>query len=62
MNSGVNPANPLIVSAFRSALTHQRVIVGAIFLVLLLAWSASRGRVTARAQAGAALQAMGSQQ
>jgi cytochrome oxidase Cu insertion factor (SCO1/SenC/PrrC family) len=57
MNSGVNPANPLIVSAFRSALIHQWAIVGAIFLVLLLAWGATRGWVTARAQAQAALSA-----
>jgi cytochrome oxidase Cu insertion factor (SCO1/SenC/PrrC family) len=57
MNSGVDPANPLIVSAFRSALIHQWAIVGAIFLVLLLAWGVTRGRVIARAQAEAALPA-----
>ena len=58
MNSGLNPANPILVSAFRSALFHQWAIVGAIFLLLLLSWGATRGWVTARAQAKAALTAV----
>ncbi len=51
MNSGLNPANPIIVAAFRSALFHQWVIVAAIFALLLLCWGATRGWVTARTQA-----------
>jgi len=53
MNSGLNPANPIIVAAFRSALFHQWAIVGIIFLLLLLCWGATRGWVTARTQATA---------
>jgi cytochrome oxidase Cu insertion factor (SCO1/SenC/PrrC family) len=48
MNSGLNPANTILVSAFRSALFHQWAIVGVIFLVLLLAWGATRGWTDAR--------------
>ncbi len=50
MNSGLNPANPILVSAFRSALFHQWAIVGIIFLLLLLAWGATRGWPTGGAQ------------
>jgi cytochrome oxidase Cu insertion factor (SCO1/SenC/PrrC family) len=57
MNSGLNPANTILVSAFRSALFHQWAIVGVIFLVLLLAWGATRGWVDAGAKAPAALAA-----
>jgi cytochrome oxidase Cu insertion factor (SCO1/SenC/PrrC family) len=57
MNSGLNPANTILVSAFRSALFHQWAIVGVIFLVLLLAWGATRGWVDAGAKARAALTA-----
>jgi len=57
MNSGLNPADPILVSAFRSALFHQWAIVGVIFLLLLLAWGATRGWVTARTQARTALAA-----
>jgi cytochrome oxidase Cu insertion factor (SCO1/SenC/PrrC family) len=57
MNSGLNPANPVIVSAFRSALFHQWAIVGIIFLLLLLSWGATRGWVTTRTQAKAVLAA-----
>jgi cytochrome oxidase Cu insertion factor (SCO1/SenC/PrrC family) len=57
MNSGLNPANPIIVSAFRSALFHQWAIVGVIFLLLLLSWGATRGWVTARTRATAGLAA-----
>ncbi|HTR92599.1 MAG TPA: SCO family protein [Trebonia sp.] len=42
MNSGPNPASPILVSAFRSALLQQWVIVALIFLLLLIAWGASR--------------------
>lgn len=57
MNSGLNPANPVIVAAFRSALFHQWAIVAAIFALLLLCWGATRGWVTARTGATAALAA-----
>jgi cytochrome oxidase Cu insertion factor (SCO1/SenC/PrrC family) len=42
MNSGPNPASPILESAFRSALLQQWVIVALIFVVLLIAWGASR--------------------
>ena len=42
MNSDLNPASPILVSAFRSALLHQWLIVALIFLLLLIAWGASR--------------------
>jgi cytochrome oxidase Cu insertion factor (SCO1/SenC/PrrC family) len=57
MNSGLNPADPALVAAFRSALMHQGAIVGVIFLLLLLAWGATRGWVTAGTQARAVLAA-----
>ena len=57
MNSGLNPANTILVSAFRSALFHQWAIVGIIFLLLLLAWGATRGWVDAGTQARTALTA-----
>jgi cytochrome oxidase Cu insertion factor (SCO1/SenC/PrrC family) len=55
MNSGVNPSNSVLVSAFRSALFHQWAIVAIIFLLLLLAWGASRGWVTDGTQGRAGL-------
>jgi cytochrome oxidase Cu insertion factor (SCO1/SenC/PrrC family) len=57
MNSGLNPANPILVSAFRSALFHQWAIVGIIFLLLLLAWGATRGWVTTGTRARTVLAA-----
>jgi hypothetical protein len=36
MNSGLNPADPTIVAAFRAALVHQWVIVALIFVLLLV--------------------------
>ncbi|HEX4091762.1 MAG TPA: SCO family protein [Trebonia sp.] len=42
MNSGLNPASPILVSAFRSALLHQWLIIALIFVLLLIAWGASR--------------------
>jgi cytochrome oxidase Cu insertion factor (SCO1/SenC/PrrC family) len=44
MNSGLNPADPIIVSAFRTALLYQFAIVCVIFMGLLLAWAVLRGR------------------
>ena len=43
MNMGLNPADPALVAAFRSALTQQGAIAGLIFLVLLLCWGVTRG-------------------
>ena len=42
MNSGLNPASPILVSAFRSALLQQWLIVALIVAALLIAWGASR--------------------
>jgi cytochrome oxidase Cu insertion factor (SCO1/SenC/PrrC family) len=58
MNSGLNPADPVLVAAFMSALLHQLAIVGIVFLLLLLCWGTARGWVTTRAQAAAALAAV----
>jgi cytochrome oxidase Cu insertion factor (SCO1/SenC/PrrC family) len=57
MNIGVNPADPVLVAAFQSALIHQWAIVAVIFLLLFLAWGTTRGWVTASTQARAALAA-----
>ena len=54
MNSGLNPADPTIVNAFRSALLHQWLIAAAIFVLLLLVWGATRTWVTVQATGGAA--------
>jgi cytochrome oxidase Cu insertion factor (SCO1/SenC/PrrC family) len=45
MNSGLNPASPILVSAFRSALLHQWLVVMLIFALLLIAWGISRTAV-----------------
>jgi cytochrome oxidase Cu insertion factor (SCO1/SenC/PrrC family) len=42
MNSGPSPASSILVSAFRSALLHQSLIVALIFILVLIAWGASR--------------------
>jgi cytochrome c oxidase assembly factor CtaG len=42
MNSGLNPASPILVSAFRSALLQQWLIIAIIFGLLLIAWGATR--------------------
>ncbi len=57
MNSGLNPADPVIVSAFRSALVHQAAIAAVIVLLLLLCWGATRGWGTAGARTRATLAA-----
>jgi hypothetical protein len=58
MNSGPNPASPILVSAFRSALLQQWVIVALIFLLLLFVWAATRtaiaGSLTGVLRGGAA--------
>lgn len=45
MNSGPSPASPLLVSAFRSALLHQALIIALIFVLLFIAWGATRTAV-----------------
>jgi cytochrome oxidase Cu insertion factor (SCO1/SenC/PrrC family) len=48
MNSGLNPADPTLVSAFRSALLHQGAIAILIIAFLWLAWATARAwRLTA---------------
>jgi cytochrome oxidase Cu insertion factor (SCO1/SenC/PrrC family) len=54
MNSGLSPDDPTLVAAFRSALLHQGVTAACIFVLLLLAWGASRSWVPAKAAARAA--------
>jgi len=46
MNSGLNPSDPTLVAAFRSALLHQGLIAVAIFALLFLIWGASRNWVS----------------
>ena len=48
MNSGLNPADPTLVAAFRSALLHQGAIALIIIAFLLLLWVTARAwRLTA---------------
>jgi len=42
MNSGLSPADPTLVAAFRSALLHQGAIALSMILFLLLAWATAR--------------------
>ena len=42
MNSGLSPADPTLVAAFRSALLHQGAIALAIVVFLLLLWATAR--------------------
>jgi len=42
MNSGLNPADPTLVSAFRSALLHQGAIALLIIAFLWLVWASAR--------------------
>jgi cytochrome oxidase Cu insertion factor (SCO1/SenC/PrrC family) len=55
MNSGLSVYNPTLVTAFRTALLHQAIIVLAVFAVLALAWVSVREWLpaarTARAEA-----------
>jgi cytochrome oxidase Cu insertion factor (SCO1/SenC/PrrC family) len=46
MNSGLNPADPTLEAAFRSALLHQGLIAAAVFALLWLLWGASRNWVS----------------
>jgi cytochrome oxidase Cu insertion factor (SCO1/SenC/PrrC family) len=42
MNSGLNIDNPTLVTAFRTALLHQGILILAIFAVLAVAWVSAR--------------------
>ena len=42
MNSGLNPADPTLVAAFRSALLHQGAIAIIILAFLWLLWATAR--------------------
>ena len=42
MNSGLNPADPTLVAAFRSALLHQGAIALIIVAFLWLLWATAR--------------------
>ena len=61
MNSGLNPADPTLVAAFRSALLHQGTIALVVIAFLWLAWATARtwrltapgGKPTAGQQAAA---------
>jgi len=52
MGSGLQTNNPTIVSAFRSALLHQGLVVLAVVVLLALAFNVLRARQLARARAG----------
>jgi hypothetical protein len=58
MNATLSPASPILISAFRSALLHQFLIIALIIVLLLITWGASRtalfGSVTPPAPAEAA--------
>ena len=42
MNTGINIGNPMVVAAFKAALTHQSLIALLIFATLELAWISVR--------------------
>ena len=61
MNSGLNPADPTLVAAFRSALLHQGAIALLILAFLWLLWATARTwRLTASGAKPAASEAAGS--
>jgi cytochrome oxidase Cu insertion factor (SCO1/SenC/PrrC family) len=45
MNSGLDPSDPTLVAAFRSALLHQGLIAAAVLVLLWLVWGTSRNWV-----------------
>jgi len=53
MNSGLDPSDPTLEAAFRSALLHQGLIAAGVFVLLLLLWGASRNWVPEQAAATA---------
>ena len=52
MNSGLNPADPTLVAAFRSALLHQGTIASMIIAFLWLLWITARASNSPVAVAG----------
>ena len=52
MNSGLNPADPTLVAAFRSALLHQGAIALLVIAFLWLAWASARAWRPPRPPAG----------
>jgi cytochrome oxidase Cu insertion factor (SCO1/SenC/PrrC family) len=54
MNSGLDPNDPLVVAAFKTALAHQGLIALLIFAVLGAAWACLRARQRRRATSAAA--------
>jgi hypothetical protein len=42
MNSGLSPADPVLVAAFRSALLHQGLIVLVVIAFVWLVWATAR--------------------
>jgi cytochrome oxidase Cu insertion factor (SCO1/SenC/PrrC family) len=49
MNSGLDPSDPTLEAAFRSALLHQGFIAAGVFVLLWLLWGASRNWVPEQA-------------
>ena len=48
MNSGLSPADPTVVAAFRSALLHQGLIALVVIVFVVLVWATARAwRLTA---------------
>lgn len=47
MNSGLNPDDPTVVSAFRAALAHQGIIALVIIAIISIVWVAIRDRAQA---------------
>ncbi len=52
MNTGLNPADPTVVAAFKAALLHQGLIALLIFLVVGLAWLGVRAWLPSGAAGG----------
>src|SRR5258707_10831555 len=57
MNTGINIGNPMVVAAFKAALTHQSLIALLIFATLELAWISVRAWRPAPARDGTAADA-----
>jgi cytochrome oxidase Cu insertion factor (SCO1/SenC/PrrC family) len=52
MNSGLNPSDPILVAAFRSALLHQGLIAAGLLVLLWVLWGASRNWTLASGAGG----------
>ena len=59
MNSGLDPSDPTIVNAFRSALLHQWLIAAAILVLLLLVWGTTRAWATVQVTGDEAAESTG---